>query len=292
LQVQAMTESRRLAVFLEEAIHREDVPGKLRKLVVCHVVKGNKIGDELRAAVVPDPPDDDWIAATSQKIIEHATSEAATLKSGVQRYVVQALFEGDDRPHGRHVFSIDGAEDLESSIDTDGPDADGLVGQSQKLTMFFAREYGRTGIQRERMLLEENQQLRRECADLRAEGVKRFKLLEELSSRKHERDLEQAHATAHEKRLNRSIETLEMMVPMAVNHFTGRKLLPEHAPEALLLKQLAEKVTPDQFAQCAAVLGPELAATLFHLMSMVAKPAEAAPKPNGTTASSSAGASA
>lgn len=262
-----------MVVWLEETLKREDVPGRLRKLSVCHVVKGNKIGDEIRAVSVPDAPDDDWLQSTASKIVEQASAEATTLRSGVQRYVVNALFEGDDRTHGRHVFSIDGAEDLEGALDTDGPDADGLVGQSQKLTMFFAKEFGRTSIQRERGLLEENQALRRECADLRADAAKRYKLMEDLSSRKHERDLEMAAELGKQKRLDRSIDTLEMMVPMAVNHFTGRKLLPEHAPEALLLKQLAEKVTPEQFSQCAAVLGPELAATLFHLMSMVSKPA-------------------
>lgn len=281
-----MSEVRRLVVFLEETLKRDDVPGRLRKLSVCHVVKSNKIGDEIRAVSVPDPPDEDWLQSTAGKIIEQATTEATTLRSGVQRYVVNALFEGDDRSHGRHVFSIDGAEDLDGAIDTDGPDADGLVGQSQKLTMFFAREYGRTSIYREKALMEENQQLRRECSELRAEAGKRYKLLEELASRKHERDLEMAREAGAQKRLDRSIETIELMVPMAVNHFTGRKLLPEHAPEALLLKQLAEKVTPEQFSQCAAVLGPELAATLFHLMSMVSKPAPEPAKPQGVPATS------
>lgn len=286
-----MSEARRIVVWLEETLRRDDVPGKLRKLSVCHIVKGNKVGDEIRAVSVPDKPDDDWTQLTASKIVEQATTEATTLRSGLQRYVVHALFENDDRIHGRHVFAIDGAEDLEGRIDTDGPDADGLVGQSQKLTIFFAKEFSRSAMFRERELQEENKALRRECADLRSEAAKRYKLMEELASHKHERDIAMVKETGAQKRLDRSIESLELIVPMAVNHFAGRKLLPEHAPESLLLKQLAEKMTPEMFSQAAAVLGPELGATLFHLMSMVSKPApdaEVAKKDGGAAAQNGA----
>lgn len=277
-----MTEAMKVSAFIVETTKRDDTPGRLRKLVVAHVVKGNKLGDEIRAVTVPESPDEDWATATANKIVEHAVQEAIALSSGIQRYAVLALFEGDDKPHGRLVFTVSGPDGDEKSLDTEGPDQDGLVAQSMAQTRFFAEIHARSATYRERSLVEENQQLRRECADLRADAQKRFKLMEDLASQKHQRDLEIMREVGTQKRFDRGAETLELMVPFALNHFTGRKLLPETAPEALLIKSLADKITKDQFTQVAGVLGPELSATLWHLMSMVSKPKPepAAPPPS------------
>lgn len=273
-----MTEARKVVEFLLETTKRDDVPGRLRKIVVAHIIKGNRLGDEIRAVTVPDEPDEDWATTTATKIVDHAAGEAIALRSGVQRYAVQALFENDDKPHGRLVFTVSGPTEDDDKIDTEGPDETGLVSMSMAQTRFFAELHSRNSTYRERSLVEENQQLRRENADLRGEAQKRFKLMEDLASQKHQRDLELMREVGTQKRFDRGAETLELMVPFAVNHFTGRKLLPETAPEALLIKSLADKITKDQFTQVAGVLGPELSATLWHLMSMVSKPApEAAP---------------
>ena len=285
-----MTEARKVAEFLLETRRRDDVPGRLRKLVVAHIVKGNKLGDEIRAVTVPDAPDEEWAQATATKIVDHAAGEAVALRSGVQRYAVQALFEGDDKPHGRLVFTVTGPTEDDDAIDTEGPDETGVLAQSMTQTRFFAEIHSRSATYRERSLTEENQQLRRENGELREHIVKGFKMQEELATQKHQRELEAIRETANQKRLDRAADSLELMVPFAVNHIAGRKLLPEKAPEALIIKQLAEKMTPEMFAQVTAILGPELGAALFHLMQMVAKPAPEAAAPAAAAPSQANGA--
>lgn len=287
-----MSEESKVSDFLLETTKRDDVPGRLRKLVVTQIINGNKLGEEIRAVTVPPEPDEEWAQTTAKKIVEHAVQEAAALRSGIQRYAVRALFENDDKFHGRHVFTVAGPSEDDDSIDTQGPDEIGLVSQSMDLTKFFAKEFSRSSIYRERSLVEENHQLRKENADLRAEAVKRFKLMEDLSSQKHQRDLEVMRETGTQKRFDRGAETIELLVPFAVNHITGRKLLPETAPETLLIKSLADKMTREEFSQITAVLGPERGAALWHLMQLVSKPAPApevvatpvdAPRANGAT---------
>lgn len=281
-----MTEARRLATFLAETLRRDDTPGRLRKLVVSHIIKGNKIGDEIRAVSIPVLTDEDWQNATATKIVEQAASEAVTLGSGVQRYAVQTFFEGDDKAHGRHVFTCTGPEEDEDSIDSEGPDETGLVAASQRHTEFFARAFGSASIAQLRSLQEENASLRKENAEMRKERIESFRVMESIYSEQHKRALENRAAAVKGKLLEDSADKLSLMLPIAINHFAGRKVLPETSTETLMLKSFADSITREQFEALTTVFKPEQVAVFWRIMTEVSKPAADAP------ASSSAGAAA
>jgi hypothetical protein len=291
-----MTNARMISTFLEETQKRDDVPGRFRKLVVCHVIKGNKLGDEIRAVSVPDAPDEDWREAVAAKIAEQAAAEAAALASGLQRYAVQALFEGDDKPHGRVIITVAGAEEDADAISTEGPDAEGLVSSSMRLTEFFAQAFGRSSVAQLRSLQEQVNALTKENESLRAERLKTVRMVEDLYSARQEREIESMREGAKARALEGAADKLGLLIPVAINHIAGRKILPENAPERLILQGLAQRLTPAKLqllAQSGAFDEAELVALLSILKAAAGPqpPAPAAPA-NGAAAPSGNGAAA
>lgn len=267
-----MTEARRLAGFLEETLKRDDVPGRLCKLVVAHVIGGNKIGAEIRGVTVPDSVDEDWRTATASKIVEQAATEAVTLGTGVQRYAVLAFFEGDDKARGRHVFTCAGADE-EESIGTEGPDETGLVAAAMRHTEFFAQLSARGQASQIRALLDENTMLRKENAEMRAERLKSIKAIEEIYSEQHRRAIETRMATAKAKMLEEAGDKVGLLLPLAINHMAGRKVLPETSTDTLLLRSFADTISREQLEQLAGVFRGEQLAAFIKIMTTVSTPA-------------------
>lgn len=277
-----MTNARIIATWLEETGKRDDVPGRLRKLVVCHVIKGNKLGDEIRAVSVPETPDEDWRDGVAAKIAEQANGEAQALGSGVQRYVVQALFEGDDKPHGRVIITVQGTDDDEGALDTEGPDAEGLVSQAQAQTRFFAAAFGRSSVAQIRTLQEQVDKLTKENGELRTERLKSIRVLEELYTARHERELETLREGSKARALEGAADKLGLLIPVAINHIAGRKLLPENSPERLIVQGLAQRLTPEKLQRLAssgAFDESELVAFLSIMRAYAGPDAPAAPAP-------------
>lgn len=274
------TPGRKLADWIGEMLARGDAGGdtggRLVKLVCCHIVKGNKLGDELRMVAVPAEPDEDWIAGAAQKITDQAGEEARTLGSGIQRYAVQAFFEGGDKPHGRHVFTMAGADEL-GAVGTEGPDPEGLVGQAMRHAEFYAQLNARGQVQQMQDLQQEITSLRRENAELRTDRVKSFKVMEEVYSLRAEREIALERERTKAKLLNDGAEKLSLLVPMALNHMAGKKIFPESATQALMLKSLVESIDKTTFDKLATVLSGEQMALFFQLATSVAKPADPPP---------------
>ena len=281
-----MTNARIVETFLEETLARTDVPGKLRKLVVCHVIKGNKLGDEIRAVSVPDAPDDDWRTTTAMKIAEQIATEAISLSSGVQRYAVQALFEGDDKPHGRTIITAAGKDVDDGALDTEGPDGEGLVTQSMAQTRFFASAVIRTSSQQLLSLERQVDKLTKENEQLRTERLKSIRIFEELQTARHERELEVMRETSKARAIDQTVEKLGLLLPVAINKIAGRNILPENAPERMMVQAFAQRLTPEKLQRLAtsgAFDDAELVAFLSIIRSLAGaeyKP-EAPPPTNG-----------
>lgn len=275
-----MTNAQVIANFLDEQIRRDDVPGRMRKVVVCHIIKGNKLGDEIRAVSVPDEPNEEWRHDVAKKIAETVAEEAIALSSGVQRYAVQALFEGDDKPRGRVIVTAQGDREDGDALDTEGPDGAGLVTASMGQARFFAAAFGRSSVQQIHSLEQQVQRLTKENEDLRSERLKSLRTVEELMVASHERAIENRREDFKQKALEDTVGKLGMLVPMAVNHMAGRKILPENAPERMLVRAFAERMTPAKLqalASSGALDEAELAAFINILQSMAGGLAQGAP---------------
>lgn len=265
-----MTEAQRLATWIEESSRRDDAPGRLAKLVVSHVVK-NRLGDELRAVKVPEALEDDWLRATAAKIIEHASGEAVTLGTEPQRYAVQAIFEGDDKPHGRLIFTCSGSDDSKA-LTTDEPNADGLVSEAMRQTRFFAELASRQQVAQSRSMADEISALRQENAELRSERLKSFKVMEEVYGLQSERESQRRIDGAKAKAIEDGWQKLSLLVPLALNHWSGKKLLPDGSTEILMLKSFAESISKDQMQQLGQVLDGAQIAQLIRVMTSISQP--------------------
>jgi hypothetical protein len=282
-----MTNARTIAVWLEETQKRDDVPGRLRKIVVCHVIKGNKLGDEIRAVSVPESPDEEWRDGVATKIADQAAGEAAALASGLQKYAVQALFEGDDKPHGRCIITVQGTDDDEGALDTEGPDGQGLVASSMRHAEFFAQAFGRSSVAQIRSLSDQVAALVKENGELRTERLKSVRVLEELYTARHERELEVLREGSKARALEGAADKLGLLIPVAINHIAGRKLLPENSPERLIVQGLAQRMTPEKL-QLLASSGAFDEAELVAFLSILRASAGAAPAPPAADASAHA----
>jgi hypothetical protein len=281
-----MTNARLVETFIEETLARTDVPGRLRKLVVRHLIKGNTLGDEIRAVSVPETPDEDWRTAMALKIAEQAASESVALSSGIQRYAIQALFEGDDKPHGRTIITAEGSSNDEDALDTEGPDAEGVLVQSMAQTRFFAAASFRTSGQQIAYYERTVDKLTKENETLRSERHKMLSKWEELMTARHERELEIIRETSKAKAFEQTADKLGLLIPVAINHIAGRKLLPESAPERLLVQAFAQRLTPQKLQMLAASGAfdeGELVAFMTILKSLAGSDLAPSPAPAAAT---------
>jgi hypothetical protein len=285
-----VTNARIVETFLEETLARTDVPGKLRKLVVCHVIKGNKLGDEIRAVSVPDDPNEEWRVTTALKISEQVANEAIALSSGVQRYAVQALFENDDKPHGRTVITAEGKEEDGDALDTEGPDGEGLVTQAMAQTRFFASLVGRGTVQQVQSLERQVDKLTKENEQLRSERLKSIRVFEELQTARHERELEVMRETSKARVVEQTVEKFGLLLPVAINKLAGRNILPENAPERMMVQAFAKRLTPEKLTRLASS-GAFDEAELVAFLSIIQSLAGSELKPDAPPASANGAAS-
>lgn len=270
----SMTPTRKLADWIGENRDRGDA--RLVKLVCVHLVKGNRLGDELRTCAVPVDFDEEWQSATASKIVEQAADEARTLGSGIQRYAVQAWFDGLERPHGRHVFTVAGAEDL-GAISTEGTDDDGIKALLLRHTEFLTQLSTRTMAEQLQFMKGEITSLREENAELRRERIQNFKLIEEVHSQKAQQEIALRREAAKERLFTDGAEKLGLILPMVLNHWAGRKIFPENAANALTLKSFVDSISKENFDKMAGILSGEQMTLLFQLATSVSKPLEDKP---------------
>ncbi len=291
-----MAETSKIADFMRSMLARDDVgPTKLRKLVVSHIVRGNKVGDEILTISVPDAPTTDWLEDKATRIVEQAAAEALTLGSGLQRYAVHAFFDAEDRSRGRYVFACAGQDEGDDeTISTEGPDAEGVTSMAMRHAEVFAQLGSRGSMHQLRALLEDNRELRRDIKDLNkeiremhAERSKGLRLMEDLQTAKMERDLKINRERMKDRILDDAAEKVTLILPMVINHLAGRKIFPESAAHVLALKSFGESLKAEDFEALRSVLKPEKYGLLVSTLTSVSKTADEVPGAAGADAPNS-----
>jgi hypothetical protein len=273
----------KLIEFVQAMLRRDDVAegSRLHKVVVSHIVRGNKIGDEILTITVPQDPPQEWIENKAAQVLEQAGSEAVTLGTGPQTYAIHAYFSGEEKSRGRHVFTVVGANEEEGTISTEGPDAEGLVALSMNMARDFAH-LGTAGIKWQlKALLEENERLRQTLQrrdqaieGMQMERLKSIKVLEELQTMAVERDLRVRREQLKERILDQAADKFSVILPMVVNHLAGKKIFPETAANTLALKSFGESLKKEDFGVLQRQLSPEQYGLLIQVLTSVSKTAD------------------
>jgi hypothetical protein len=268
-----MSEVFRLTGFIDEQLEREDA--KLTRIVCVQIVRGNRLGDELRTIAIPDAgADHEWAERTARKLVDTASAEAVELGTGVQRYAVQAWFGSEDKSRARFVFTCRGGED-EDAISTESPDAEGLTAAAMRHTEFFARLGFADRQALVKDLREEVAKLRAENEQLRAEQLKSIKAVRELFLADAERAAAERNEQFKHGLVTRSVERLEQFLPHAVNAWSegalGRAVFPQAAMQMAEAKRIADSFTDDDVAKIRATLGDEKASAIVKFATTVSK---------------------
>jgi hypothetical protein len=280
-----MTEAQKIERFVVDQLSLEDgQPGQLARLIVAHVIKGNKLGDEIRTINLPEAqPSADWISQIAGRLVERATQEALALANGIQRYAIQAFFrvEGviEDRPRSRYVFVCQGSDVELDQVGTEGPDETGQIAQLQRHTEAAVKLALGHSIQTRRADQEEIARLRQENMELRQQQVADFKVMQEVYGMRREQLAEDRRESVKTKILEDGADKLALLLPIAINHLAGKKVFPENVASQMLTKAFCESLTPDDLQKLGAVLAPEKVAALVNLALSISKAKPEDPKP-------------
>jgi hypothetical protein len=233
--------------------------GRLQRVLVRHIVPGNRLGEEVASYEVPEDAGEGWANAEAVRIYDKLAAEASTL-GGMQRWCLYAYCAEADGHVDRHLVRIQGTGDDAPGFDSEGPDKAGLVSQSMRHAEAFARinlSAQATNVQSlERlvgMLAERNEQLTK----------RNFEMVESFASlldKKHEREIDLRMVDAKARALEGGLEKAGILVPAIVNRLMGKEVLPiQNAGTLALAKQLFASIasTPGQIEKLAQTLSPE-----------------------------------
>lgn len=269
-----MSTEEKMIGWLEEVLRKE----ALDKVIVSHVRVDGKRGDEV-VTIVIDPEDkaSSSPAGIAERVFAAAERDASAL-GGVQRYVAQTLFLGEDKPRGRFAFRCAGEAD-EDGIDEDAealsepPSARGMVAQSMRHAEAFARmaTMGASHMieMQARTIAKQNDTIQK----LVDEKLATIDAVEELRSRKHERDMAEKELEARQENTRQIVDAVRMLLPVALNKLVGgdRPLLPgAKSTSELSMDAFLESITPDQLPQLLSVMTPAQQAAVMAIMQQKA----------------------
>jgi hypothetical protein len=293
-------EAKRIDKWLRRTIsYQVESYGPIFKISLRHVSAGQKVGSEIHQFQVSPQMTGYDIEALATNIETYATDDASGMQDGsTQRYVLLPFFENDkDKPHGRLVFAVGGdsfGEDGNELV-SEAPNQRGLTSQLMRHNEAMAKMLvlGMQSVMQsqQRTIVQQSQQLEH-VSDKHFEAVA---LIEEMSSNKHERDLEAKRLDLKQQMQIETFQNVKMLVPAVVNRLSGKKVMKEPVtPQQMLLKKFMDSIKPDQFQKWLNEMNTEQRIAIMELyqsMYDVGENGEEVPTPpngesNGDTSSS------
>lgn len=193
--------------------------GIINRLELYHAVEGEG-GEILGSVRVSDNSDHHDI---SQEIWDMAEQDSTTRVSGmIQRYVVIAYRAGGDDPDCRRAFTLTGkAMSNLLGGETEGPTSAGHLGQlmrhNEKTTAMLNQQ---TEIMSGRLIRELETERKRRMT-LEDREMDRVEAIQDLSDRKHERDMEIARELKRQERHDEMMGMVLAMAPLVMSKFLG-----------------------------------------------------------------------
>lgn len=189
---------------------------------------------------------------------------------GVQTYAFLAFFEENPEKHvSRYTLRIVSSDEDEESPDasvSEPANGTGLTAQAMRHSEAFAR-IGTQASMHQMTLQQRTIQTQADLIErLASERMESFKLIEELYSRKHERDMEVMEKTASLKTRTELIERVTPLLPVIAAKLTGMPLLPKGDDKNQGLRAILSSIDETQMGQLQAILRPEQMGLLAEMM--------------------------
>jgi len=255
--------------WIRKQVMIQRVEGRCTRLMLRHVVQGNKVGNEVASFNVPIEWDDQWIQDCLNEIETSAHTDAGGL-GGPQKYMVFAFFERSEaKPLARFPFlehaSDEGSGDEGSDLDTESPNAKGLTAQLMRHNEALMRTtmMGITQIigTLQRQVSKQSDTIEK----LVQEKFDNLDTMESMLSKKQERDIELREAETKQKLLSDAAEKAMVLMPVVINKLMGKEVMPAPSMNDELLKSFLSTITPEQLDGLTKILKPEQAMVVLEL---------------------------
>jgi hypothetical protein len=252
----------------------DETPPKFSRIVIRHIVKGNKTGEEVSSIDVPKKANDDWAEATGTELYALLQAEAAVLP-GYQRYALYSYFSDDTDTHAsRHLVGIQGPDD-EEGFESEGTDSRGQVAQQMRhneIAMKINAGQLMTVTSAQNQLITKLTGLVEDQIDKRVEMLE---TLEELARHKHEQEIAMLKEGARSEAL-RGIgkRVADMLIPAVANKLTGKSIYPIAGnPLLLMAKALMTNLAgnEERMGKIMSMLGPEEQIAFMNLYEELQK---------------------
>lgn len=250
--------------------------GRCTRIVLRHVVQGNKVGNEVASWNCPIELDEQWIQDTVNEVETSAHTDAGGL-GGPQKYMLFAFFERSEaKPLARFPFlehaSDEGTGDEGSDLDTESPNAKGLTAQLMRHNEALMRTtmMGITQIigTLQRQVSKQSDTIEK----LVQEKFDNLDTMEALLSKKQERDMELKEAETKQRLLTDAAEKAMALMPVVVSKIVGKDGPTSPSMNDELLKSFLSTITPDQLDNLTKILKPEQSMIVIELYQKLMGP--------------------
>ena len=280
------------SVWLRSQVFGQDE--KCRKIIIRHATPTARIGQVLFSIDIPNdcPEDaawDDWITEQVNTIENITQADADSSITGVEKYSIQTFHGEDNKPSATFSIRVRGenSDGEDDGLLSEPATKSGLLAQLMRHNEAIMRM---STVGTHDILKAMNSTIHKQeevIEKLLNEKFENLGVVDELISRKHERELEQSKV-AHDMEMKEKLfEKSMLIVPLIANKLlskgnNGQKVLPtETTTIEQELAALAETLTDDEIKQMFKILSPEKSLVLADLLkSVVTKQHGLLQKPN------------
>jgi hypothetical protein len=249
--------------------------------LVVHHMAGKASADVARLKVplpesIRENETEEVVQVLAEQAWELAQNDANGLE-GIQKYAFQAWFVGaQDKPLSRFTYRFGEADEEEGNDDasvSEPPNKTGLVSQAMRHAEAFARIGTQASIHQlsmQQRTIESQQRLIEKLTEEKLEGVT---MMEDLRSKKHEREIELMEKEASFKLKTEALERLTNYLPIVAKKLLGTKALPPGAgngngtdKSTPMIRQFLSSLTLEQMQQAKAFLTEDQITLLAEMM--------------------------
>jgi hypothetical protein len=233
------------------------------KFVLRHV-GGSKLGNEVTS--IDNQATDEFVETLMDEMQSAAENDAAAMPVGVQTYVVQAYYEGEEKPAARWTLRAQSEDDSDDAPNaSEPPTPTGLVAQTQRHleVVMRANSLGLTTVLQH--MTNTINRLSAQNEALLADKLHQIEVVETLAKATHERELDMRREERRALATQAGIEKLSMLLPHMIKKLTGKQLLPSENPTVVALKSFFGSVTTDQLEGLQKLLSPDQVGIILSL---------------------------
>jgi hypothetical protein len=247
--------------------HFSERHGDCKSVVLSHVSDGGKL-QHVSDFLIKENIEMNEVEDVSGDITRTALIDAEAFGK-IQKYRLQAVFKNSPEPLNRFMFRVHPTGSDEDNVDlveSEPANAKGMVAQAMRHTeavMKISVMSTGTIVEAQRRTIE---RLTLQNETLMQKHLDSVSVIEDLMSRRHQRELDSAVAMRKEKSYEQITEKILMLAPIALNKFTGKNLLPEKTTSGeQMLLSFIESLKPEQMGELTKQLSPDQQMLLFSL---------------------------